>query len=300
MGFFCLFRSVVGCGVFFVPIVGSSVVAQGLAASQIMELPIQDRIDYVAAAFEERLRQCENIEYRCEIRACTQRRLDGRWEDVIWPGILAEYERFRIGESYRLVSTKFGEDLERTGPPDRIQSGFDSKNGVGRSRVAKPDGGFYGRIDTTHDAVVVHDRLSYWLTGPAVQDGEFLFPYFLSQKSEWTLTADGDGLIQLEAPWKTWSDRSVAVGTRTMWLDPEKGLMPVRGEGRWDKSTPEQENWRSNSFDVEESRQFDGCWMPVKLKEWIGARLSGIRIRMIIVIYIRWRTLSYLMCNSIR
>ncbi|WP_145944319.1 hypothetical protein [Fuerstiella marisgermanici] len=235
-------------------------------------MSLADQRELLAAAFEHRLQKTANLSYESSVFVRVQNRTNGKLGKVIWPGGRTDFQRHRLGESYRVDTKQFGEDLEAKSKPPLIQSGFNADEGVSRVRVQQPSGKITARIDTKQDIVIVHDRYSYWLTGADVPDSEFLFTYLLKDKDDWTLTTENEpSLVKLSVPWKPLHSRNRAIGDKHVWLDPARGYMPVRGEARWE----DDNGWRSEEFSVDETQQFDGLWMPTKITEIIGSSSFG-------------------------
>ncbi|MEQ9586635.1 MAG: hypothetical protein RJS97_01480 [Parvibaculaceae bacterium] len=242
-----------------------------LALAEFQELSPADQRELLAAAFEHRLQKTANLSYESSVFVRVQNRTNGKLGKVIWPGGRTDFQRHRLGESYRVDTKQFGEDLEAKSKPPLIQSGFNADEGVSRVRVQQPSGKITARIDTKQDIVIVHDRYSYWLTGADVPDSEFLFTYLLKNKDDWTLTTENEpSLVKLSVPWKPLHSRNRAVGDKHVWLDPARGYMPVRGEARW-----ENDGWRSEEFSVDEAQQIDGLWLPTTITEIIGSSSFG-------------------------
>lgn len=258
-----LIRKTQAIVVIFSLCVGSKVFGQQDLTAAFEALSPLEQKALIQSAFEDRLQRCHNLKYETEIRSYTQERSEEDWGKILWDGMAANYDRFRIGDSYRLVSRKYGTDVKRNGDPTRIQSGFDGESGISRAHILDK-GKSYGRIDTEHDdGVIMHDRFRYWLSGPKTHYSAFTFPYFLSCADDWEVNIEETGLVRLTAPWRS-------VGNRTLWLDPERNFFPVKGEAKYDQSSEQHESWRTEAFEVKESEEHEGLWMPVRFKEWIG------------------------------
>ena len=246
---------------------------QSISFAEFRDLDDANRRELIASSFESRLEKTRNFRYSCRQTIRTQRLHDGVLGKIVWPGLMNVYHRSRIGESYRLHTVQFGEDLSGKSKLQEVQSGFNSSEGISTVALHRGDGKVFGRIDTKHDTMVVDDRYSYWLTGPEVTAAEFQFPYLLAHKDRWVLnTADPEGLITLEVPWMPFHNRDKSFGWRHVWLDPEKGFMPVRGDARWEESP---DSWRTEQFTVKEAEAVDGLWMPMHIVEVVDASSGG-------------------------
>jgi hypothetical protein len=235
-------------------------------ADQLRQLSPAERNSLIAAAFERRLKQCDNVEF--VVRSVLKvYKLNGTQLGDVKDTLCDETEHmWRLGSSYRV-------DTERTADAGKVRQAlsnhYDAGAGVSRSVVATTRMQTGARIDTTPDRQTQEFRYQYWLDGQHTNLAEYIFRYLLDHKGEFSSEVRPDGLVALTVPWAPrWS--KTPLGTREFVLDPAKGFMPVSGKGRWEQPKPTgPPNWRSEEFTADEAKLVGDVWMPMRLREVI-------------------------------
>jgi hypothetical protein len=237
-------------------------------AEEFLDLPRSSQIDHLVSVFERRLEHSQNLSCDVEVSTFVYENRNGR------PGRLKEETPFRkfktwlLHDSYR-VDTLMFEIKRKDLIVNSVSSGYDAVNGVTRAAQRPTSHGIpAGRIDAVHDPIVRDNRYLYWLRGGHPDEEEALFTNLLRYRDEFEIAPDADGNLRLTVPYQpSWATESG--GRRTFILDPRKAFLPIRGDSRWDRSSPELKEWRTEKFLVERSELVGDVWLPSLIREEI-------------------------------
>ena len=271
-----------------------------MPADKFSRMPPEDQKSLLVAIFERRLQHAKNLHYELDVFQRAHEDLNGQpgnplARDAV--GLRFRYERWQLGNSYRIDTTKF-KPPGYSEPCAWISSCFNDKQGIRRSTLrdeSRADG--YGRIDTTHDPELADNVYRSWLDGVDLQRQDYLFRYILSRKSEFKLESPVEqGRVQLTIGYQPhWADKPG--GKRVFLLDPERGFLPVQGESRCDAAAEGKgkPRWHMERFTVAESKLAGDVWMPTKMRMQIAA---STRIGPLIMVYDM--TISRIEHNTVR
>lgn len=243
-----------------------------------------DQTALVLSAFEDRMEFTSNLfyEFTCHYYNCSRVDDNPSAEDytvgdckigpVVWKGRRRRLKHWRIADSYRIDISSH----RSPGDPDFssiIRNSFSENTGVARGTFERPDGSATptGRIDTTHDTFMDFNRYIRWLSGPKREVGDYFLTYFIQNSDRYQIYADPEEphLICVTVPWTAGKTNDEPIGRRTLWLDPQKGLLPVKCDS-WRQH--EHNFWRRETFTVEESRVVGGFHLPTRLRETLAVR----------------------------
>jgi len=245
---------------------------RSLSSGEFNQLSLKAKRAMVARAFQQRLAFAQNLHYEVDSKLLIRCNNDGAPGDIKEKCGFRRYRDWRLDGSFRLES-----DCYRPGDDDTVvqwcNSGFDADEGVARSTVIIKAGREIknARIDTTPDTIVIDDDYAYWLSGNFMHEEDFLLQDLLEHQNEWKFRKAEGNLVQLVCPFRPWWAVQPG-GDRIMSLDLEKGFMPVAGQSRYDSMEPDGTlTWRIERFAVEQSRNVDGVWMPIRLQNSVAA-----------------------------
>jgi len=248
--------------------VGGTVSASenGFSLDSFASLDPDDQAAVVRIAMEERLEFAKNIHYESERELRVQEIINGAPGKVMYDGTKLVHRHWRLGDSYRMDTDQYESKASLT-PVKLVQNQFDAIQGVSRGRVNGPiNGRIFARIDTKHDPFNAENRYAYWLDGEATFDGEFLIRYLVDHAYQYEIEVENDTQqVRLTVPWMPQHRRTEILGERTVWLDPGKMLLPVKGKARWDDGSM----WRTEEFVVLDAQLVGSVWMPMKIRELI-------------------------------
>lgn len=250
--------------------------ALDLSYSKFRSLSRADQQAIVVGAIEHRLQFVRNLYCDVEVRGANYEYMDGKLGNKISTANGRNYRTWSLGDAIRTDCVSGGPSVER--PSQFLSTYYDRQSGTGRGvlhNAAKSR--FYGRIDVRPDAMTEENRYAYWLDGKDVPMGEYLFRYLLTHRDQFTISMlDRDRLIRLAVPWQPHFS-TTALGVREFDLDPTKGLMPVHGKARWDRTLRDgRTDWRTEEFFVTESKLVGDTWMPIRLRELVGGGPLGV------------------------
>ncbi len=226
------------------------------------KLSAADQQAVVLIAFEQRLKLARNVYYESTTRASVHEDHNQHIGKAVVELNPDGFRHWRLGDSYRMDITRYAAP-DATDYLQLLSTGFDATAGIVRGTVRVPNlGGVYARIDTIHDPPTSDNRYAYWLDGEHNPASEYIIRYLVDHQTTYTFVIPEDGdEIQLMLPW-TRPHRDKPWGTRQFTLDPRKGFLPVRGEGRWDDPAPRggKPFWRFEAFTVNESQLAGDVW----------------------------------------
>lgn len=242
-------------------------------------LCLADQRALIQAAFEIRLKEARNIRLQAMQRGYIHEYKDGAIGKRVQQLKGIRYRCVRLGDSYRFDWEMGGADVAE--PNEFGISGFDVSDGVVKSTlkyVEQPR--TFGRVDSRQNSRVLQIRYRYWLDGDRDKKdaANFIVRDALEQVQQWEVNPAVDrNQIELAFPWQPpWY--SEPLGTWRLSLVPEKGFLPVQGNGYLEKDMAagnKHKLWRNESFVVDDAMLVGKVWLPTKLKEFVRASSGG-------------------------
>ncbi len=254
-----------------------------MTAEEFGALSAEEQRKLLVDAFQRRLQHAENLHYEGELIQKVHENRDGKpGRPVKIPGpyplgLRRVIRYWQLGDSFR-------KDIERYKLPSNAEPdswsfcGVDAQEGLGRttsfSKEIKPS--LQGQVQYPFKPPCRPCRWGYdfWIQSiPNKGKGtgfneKCLFYQLLKLKDHYQIEAPvAGGKIRLTVPWQ-FPQENDSGGRRVFLLDPRKGFLPVRYEGRqnW-QLTNGQKLWMEERFTVEESRLVGDVWMPIKMTE---------------------------------
>jgi hypothetical protein len=189
------------------------------------------------------------------------------------------------------ITTEVLDPTGNRGVVQDYQSAFDKRRGEMRATIKNPlpDGSvrLNARIDTVQDPTIMHNPFVSWLSDKFVAsetqrvrfDDFYLFPLVLKQRSKWEIVLLPEKQqiklivpFELEFPFQRGTRQ---VGQKTLFLDPQKGFLPVLIDAYWEElPKPPGTMFQTVRYTVEESEKFGSVWVPTTLQYEILASSS--------------------------
>jgi hypothetical protein len=174
-------------------------------------------------------------------------------------------------------------------PGDKVADSFgpshyDQKTGVVRIMGQSPGRkGTEGRIGREHLPCLYCDRVAaHLLAGsydikPACDKGQFLLESLVSCSESWDVQVnEKQQQVMITHPHYIAFCQGLGNGTRKVYFDIPKGMLPVRIDIDWrheltSESGAPRSVWREERITMDEPKNFNGFWMPMRIEERIRA-----------------------------
>jgi hypothetical protein len=242
--------------------------AQGLSQAQMTAkefdaLPDADKRTVLVRTLQERERAVRNLQAPSVTRLYTVDYRDGKTgafrKDLgRW---VCELRR-KDGNHWASIDWFLPED-EPDRPTAKVVTTMDAKSGVARSVAEhRQMKGVYGAIATQEDRMIQNAGFHYWFDATFDKPQEFPISFLLKHQEAIKfegLSRDGQE-IQISLLFET-SDGTPYEDSRTVWIDPQRGFMPVRMHRRWEYDTPGRLRQETDT-EVKKMEQVDGVWFP--------------------------------------
>jgi hypothetical protein len=223
-------------------------------------------------AFSRRIEHGRNIYYDSLLVMRNHHFADGVPGEVVWNGLKYGYRHWRLGDSYAVETTLYG-DPQNEDVHSVNRSNYDASDGLVRGTTDSPQLKVgLGAISPRKDPQVMTNRYGYWFDGEKNGVAEFHFSNLVGLRDSYQIRVDQEKeLVELKVPWhpRGFPD---AEGTWTYQLDPAKGFLPLEGFGHWEAADPlagdgPPRHWRTEQFRVQDSKLIGDQWMPTVLRE---------------------------------
>jgi hypothetical protein len=238
---------------------------------------------------ERRTEKLQNIDLTSVTRTTIRKYAKGKPGDLIGEAGRYEYHTVRCDRSYRVKSSYFPKPEDKV--PDSVAtSHYDQKTGVIRI-MAQSSGrkGTEGRIGLDHlpamrcNRVAFHLLAGCYVIDSACDKCEFLLESLASCSKSWDVQVDVKRQqVIITHPHYIAFLPEVGTGTRKVYFDISKGMLPVRIDVDWhddeitsSKSQAPTRMWREERIFMDEPKNFDGFWMPTRIEEWVRADHSA-------------------------
>lgn len=269
-----LFRSVVDAKG------GEPVRAQDLAG-----LSQEDRVAVMKSFLERRIDKVRNIEVDSETRTYVRKFINGSLGDHIGNAGWYEYKTQHCDGSYRVKSSYFVSQAASSAD-STATSHYDEKSGI--VRIVSRQHNYKeheGRIGLEHLSSMHSNRapllllgISFVMQDNALDKCDFLLPSLVSCSGQWQVDVNVlEQQVVISHPFRI-AFVDVGSGTRKVYFDLVKGMMPARIDIDWRgdlvtsleprRVTPA---WREERIMMDEAKDFGGIWMPMRLEERVRA-----------------------------
>lgn len=251
-----------------------------ITAQDLAGLSQADRVGVMQAFIERRAEKVQNIDVTSVTRTMTRKYDKGRPGDLIGEAGRYEYHTLRCDGSYRVKSTYFAKPGDTTADSTAI-SHYNQKTGVIRI-MAQSSGRktTEGRIGLDHLSSMHSNRVAFHLLAgsyvikPACDKCEFLLESLATCSKSWEVEVDVKlQQVIITHPHYIAFCPAIGTGTRKVYFDITKGMLPVRIEIDWrgevvtSRSGAKSLIWREERITMDQPKNFDGFWMPMRIEE---------------------------------
>jgi len=229
----------------------------------------ESRKQEILSAFEKRMEHARNLHFVCESQTMIHADNHGELGPITGEAPVVRFEYWQLNDSNRQDSQRVNSEGE-----EYVDAAtFDAEKGKGMSYWINGNRSSSGSIDATRAGMMSTNRYRFWLNirDWGLGQSEYLFNYVLDRRASLEVLQQEGKLIQITTDYAPRWSGGKSGGERRLWLDVEKGFLPVRGEFKW----RDNRMGRTESFEVIESKNVAGVWMPTVLREHIigsGAR----------------------------
>lgn len=153
-------------------------------------------------------------------------------------------------------------------PTQEVITSLDVMSGVARS-TAKQDGlkGIYGAIDNKEDMLIRASRFNYWFDANFEPPQNFPISFLLKHQDAIKFDSPEKSSPEIRVSLHVKTDEGTPYqDTRTVWLDPRRGFMPVRMHWRWqyDSKPPLDQDMVT---EIKKLELVGGFWFPTHFTE---------------------------------
>lgn len=228
--------------------------------------------DEIVAAFEYRMEFVKNLRFKMELEVEVFEDDHGQPGRLVAKLPVERFEYWQLGDSNRQDVELVNSD----GSISQFASNFNALRGQGVTRsggTVRPG----GYIDSKRDPLMDSNRYRFWLNirDWGLYESEYIFNYVLDRKDLFQVETDAEsGLLKLTTDYVRSVHTEASSGKRILWLDPNKGYLPVKGLFEWQHSP----NGRRiiERFEVNESMLVGDVWMPTSIKEHLLSSVHNI------------------------
>jgi hypothetical protein len=279
-----------------------------IRAQDLSGLPQADRVAVMKAALERRIDRVRNIDVVSETRIYNRKVTNGRLGDQnVADSGWYEFHTQHLDGSYR-VKTRWYDTQSATKPDSTAVSHHDAKTGVTRIlSEQKGSKGMQGRIGNDHLPSMHSNRAVFHLLGgsfvinPVVDRSDFLLESLASCSPKWQVDVNvREQQVVISHPY-TIAFCETGTGTRKVFFDCAKGMMPMRIELDYrDERLISVEPRRTIAVWLEartvmtEPKDFGGIWFPMRIEERIRANSAPPGVCSVLMTTVKQLTLGNL------
>ena len=259
----------------------SNALTQPMTAKEFMSLGDEDKRTVLISALEQRERGLENIEAHSTTSVYNVEYSNGKTgEAVEQPSRHVCKHRFKDGAYWAMIDLFRPEDKKR--PTMHVETMMDNKLGESRSIAEQGKlSGVYGAIDIKADTTIRNGRFAGWI-GHGFDDGDHLpLQYLINHQDAIRFEGLGQDGRTIKISLEVREDipgKPIVTESRTLWINPEKGFLPVRMNGRWKSSfrlPGRKPLFGEMDTEIIELKQVGGVWFPWHFIEVSHAYQSG-------------------------
>jgi hypothetical protein len=255
-----------------------------IRAQDLSGLSQADRVAVMKAVLERRIDRVRNIEVASEMRGSIQKFANGRLGDKVRESGWYEFHTRHRDGSYRVKSSYYVSQAA-TKADSTSESHHDEKTGITRI-VSQQQGrkGTQGRIGNEHLPSMISNRVAFHLLGgsfvskPIADRCNFLLQSLASCPEKWQIDVNvKEQQVVISHPC-TIAFIDTGTGTRKVFFDCAKGMMPVRIDldyrDEWVTSVEPRRTtpvWREERIVMTEAKDFGGIWFPMRIEERVRA-----------------------------
>jgi hypothetical protein len=255
---------------FLLSVAANGSLSAQMTAEEFESLPESDRRTVLVSSLQEWQRAVLNLQAKSMTHIYNVEYRDGVTENVVQDIGRYTCELRRLDGNHWAKVAWFLPGDDPNHPLAQIVTTMDTKAGVSRSfgehRQMK---GVYGAIATEEDHMIRNGRLHYWFEASFEKSREFPIVFLLEHQDEIEFEGLSDDRQQIKVSLRYKSSSGTPFqDSRTVWIDPLRGFLPVRMHRRWEYDTrpqpPLDQVW---DLDVKSTRQVDGAWLPDHIVE---------------------------------
>ncbi len=245
-----------------------------MTAREFNELTDTDKRTVLVRTLEERERAVKNLRASSVTHVYNVEYRDGKTGAVVddMSRYVCELRR-KDGNHWASIDWFLTKNPDR--PNQKVITSKNIKDGLAKS-VAEQDTlkGVYGAIATEEDLMIRTGRFHYWFDASFDKPREFPISFLLKHKDtiQFQGLEEGDQLIKISLDIQT-RNGTPFQESRTLWLDPQKGLMPLKMHWRWEYETVPP-LYSEIETEIKELVQVQGVWLPVHFVETVIGRVS--------------------------
>lgn len=239
-----------------------------ITAQEFNALPDADKRTVLVSSLEERERSVRNL------RATSVTRIGSvAYRDGTPRSAFEEFGRYDCelrrgkGGHWAKVNWFLTEQPDR--PVQQVITSLNINSGIARS-IAKQDriNGVHGAISTKEDSLIKAGRFFYWFGGTFDSPREFLLSFLLQHQQQLKFEGIEENGQEIRVSLEVETNRGTPhKDTRTIWIDPRRGFMPVRMHWYWKFDTPPPILDQNMVTEVKKMEQVNGVWIPTHFTE---------------------------------
>jgi hypothetical protein len=263
-------RAVILVAATFVCAVTAEPLPAQMTAQEFSVLPEPDQRSILVASLQQWQQATRNMQAKFETRVYNVEYQDGVTgdfkEDV--SRYVCELRR-KEGRHWASIAWFLPGD-DPGAPLAQVVTSMDTEAGVARSIAEhRQMKGVYGAINTKEDNMIGTGRLHYWFDARFGKAREFPIMFLLEHQNSIRFegTSDDGQSVVISLLYESTSGTPFQ-DLRTVWLDPQRGFMPVRMHRRWEYDvSPRPAFYQIWDVEVTKMRQIDEIWFPVHFTE---------------------------------
>ena len=238
-----------------------------------LSMTLVQQKEELAKVFKHRVKLAENVSFHVD-NVLEVRKIVGGNPGEILGTVKKNFTHWQMGGSFKVEAEVYPH--VKIDPIQYITMSWDANEGVFMNflEVDPSTHLVYGRLDVSHDPAINSNKYFLsWLNNGILDTSQggvrYIFPYLLACQDMWKITAPFElDKILVSVPFSRDYDIE-SEGYYNVVLDPEKNYFPISGSLRHDGKFTQLDKvvttFRSERFEVLESEQVGGVWMPVEL-----------------------------------
>lgn len=239
-----------------------------MTAQEFGALPDADKRTVLVNSLQARERAVQNLQASSATRVYNVEYRDGKTGSFLGDVVGRYVCELRRKDGSHWASIDWFIPSKPDRPNQKVITSLDAKSGVARS-VAEQDAmkGVYGAIDTKEDVLIQANRFHYWFDANFEKPQSFPISFLLKHRDavKFEGVSDDGELIRISLHVET-NEGTPYKDVRTVWMDPQKGFLPVRMHWRWEyDSRPLLD--QNMDVAVLKTEQVDGVWFPTHFTE---------------------------------
>jgi hypothetical protein len=245
-----------------------------MTASQFDSLPDDEKRSVLVDILQKREQAVQNLQIDSETKVYNVQYRDGKAGELLEK--ITRYDcqlRRKDGSYWARI------DYYRSKQPDRIQgrvfTAKEAKSELVKSIARDGEDGVNRAITAEEgNAMIQLGKYHYWFDASFDEAHEFPISFLLKHQDaiKFAGLSDDKQQVKISLLYES-ADGTPFKDFRTLWLDPNKGFMPVRMQRRWEYAL-DPPFYSVLATEVKKLEQVDGIWFPTHLTLTCTGRVS--------------------------